>query len=126
MIWGSEAPGLCEAQVKSEAHIRGEASQMHLTGLTAQIMKSLQTAKHAGDGRGEAQDPSPKALTPFLKELEYWSWKAFKMHFLGPTSSESLRVHSRQFKMQRVFKSPPCGRPQFLAAISFCNVPAKG
>jgi len=27
MIWGSEAPGLCEAQVKSEAHIRGEASQ---------------------------------------------------------------------------------------------------
>ena len=93
MIWGSEAPGLCEAQVKSEAHIRGEASQgkallMHLTGLTAQIMKSLQTAKHAGDGRGEAQDPSPKALTPFLKELEYWSWKAFKMHFPGPTHIE--------------------------------------
>ena len=88
MIWGSEAPGLCEAQVKSEAHIRGEASVMHLTGLTAQIMKSLQTAKHAGDGRGEAQDPSPKALTPFLKELEYWSWKAFKMHFPGPTPIE--------------------------------------
>ena len=90
MIWGSEAPGLCEAQVKSEAHIRGEASVMHLTGLTAQIMKSLQTAKHAGDGRGEAQDPSPKALTPFLKELEYWSWKAFKMHFPGPTSIERV------------------------------------
>jgi len=88
MIWGSEAPGLCEAQVKSEAHIRGEASVMHLTGLTAQIMKSLQTAKHAGDGRGEAQDPSPKALTPFLKKLEYWSWKAFKMHFPGPTPTE--------------------------------------
>ena len=70
---------------------------MHLTGLTAQIMKSLQTAKQAGDGRGEAQDPSPKALTPFLKELEYWSWDAFKMHFLDCTPIERggspTRVH---------------------------------
>ena len=61
---------------------------MHLTGLTARIMKTLQTAIHEVDGRGEAKDPSTKALTRFLKEVEYWSWDAFKMHFLDCTSIE--------------------------------------
>jgi hypothetical protein len=91
MIWASEAPAV-RSTVKSEAPkgeaLEGEAFMMHLTGLTAQIMKSLQTAIHAVDGRGEAKDPSTKALSPFFKKVEHAPSDASKMHLLGWTPSE--------------------------------------